>query len=45
LLASRPDEIEDLVALRLLKKSNGNFVLTQKGKLLADSVAEAVISG
>jgi oxygen-independent coproporphyrinogen-3 oxidase len=30
-------------ALGLLRKSNGNFVLTRKGKELADSVAEAFL--
>jgi oxygen-independent coproporphyrinogen-3 oxidase len=35
--------IDELVALRLLRKSNSNFVLTRKGKALADSVAEAFL--
>jgi oxygen-independent coproporphyrinogen-3 oxidase len=33
-------ETEEFRALGLLRKSNGNFVLTRKGKELADSVAE-----
>ena len=35
--------IEEFVGLGLLRQSNGNFVLTQKGKSLADSVAEAFV--
>lgn len=35
-------EAEELVSLGLLRKSSGNFVLTSKGKTLADSVAEAL---
>jgi coproporphyrinogen III oxidase-like Fe-S oxidoreductase len=35
-------KIDELVALELLRKSNGNFVLTRRGKALADSVAEAL---
>jgi oxygen-independent coproporphyrinogen III oxidase len=35
-------ETDELVALQLLRKSNGNFVLTRRGKALADSVAEAL---
>jgi oxygen-independent coproporphyrinogen-3 oxidase len=31
----------EFIALGLLRESNGNFVLTRKGKPLADSVAEA----
>jgi putative oxygen-independent coproporphyrinogen III oxidase len=34
-------QIDDLIALELLRKSNGNFVLTRRGKALADSVTEA----
>src|SRR5436189_2138245 len=34
---------EEFVAIGLLRQSNGNFVLTQKGKSLADSVAEAFL--
>jgi len=33
----------EFIALGLLQKSNGNFVLTRKGKALADSVAEAFL--
>ena len=33
----------EFVALGLLRQSNGNFVLTEKGKSLADSVAEAFV--
>jgi oxygen-independent coproporphyrinogen-3 oxidase len=36
-------EINELIALELLRKSNGNFLLTHKGKALADSVAEAFL--
>jgi oxygen-independent coproporphyrinogen III oxidase len=36
-------EASELFALGLLRKSNGNFVLTRKGKSLADSVAEALL--
>src|SRR5205809_1173127 len=35
--------IKEFVGLSLLRQSNGNFVLTQKGKSLADSVAEAFL--
>jgi len=35
--------IDQLVTLKLLRKSNDNFVLTHKGKALADSVAEAFV--
>jgi putative oxygen-independent coproporphyrinogen III oxidase len=33
-------KIDELITLRLLRKSNDNFVLTRRGKALADSVAE-----
>jgi oxygen-independent coproporphyrinogen III oxidase len=33
----------EFIALGLLEKSNSNFVLTRKGKALADSVAEAFV--
>src|SRR5437773_7341999 len=33
-------ETDELIGLQLLRKSNGNFVLTRGGKSLADSVAE-----
>jgi coproporphyrinogen III oxidase-like Fe-S oxidoreductase len=36
-------ETDELIALELLRESNGNFVLTQKGKALADSVAESFV--
>ena len=43
LLNDRQQTIEEFVDLSLLRQSNGNFVLTQKGKSLADSVAEAFL--
>jgi oxygen-independent coproporphyrinogen-3 oxidase len=33
----------EFIALGLLRESNGNFVLTRKGKAVADSVAEAFL--
>jgi len=36
-------ETEELISLGLLRKSNGNFLLTRKGRNLADSVAEAFL--
>ena len=36
-------EKDEFIALGLLRESNGNFVLTRKGKTLADSVAEAFL--
>ena len=36
-------EKNEFIALGLLRKSNGNFVLTRKGKELADSVAEVFL--
>jgi oxygen-independent coproporphyrinogen-3 oxidase len=36
-------EKNEFIALGLLRESNGNFVLTRKGKELADSVAEAFL--
>jgi oxygen-independent coproporphyrinogen-3 oxidase len=36
-------ETNEFIALGLFRKSNGNFVLTRKGKELADSVAEAFL--
>jgi oxygen-independent coproporphyrinogen-3 oxidase len=36
-------ETEEFISLGLLRKSNGNLVLTRKGKTLADSVAEAFL--
>jgi len=40
LLAGQPGRINEVMALGLLHQSNGNFTLTDKGKSLADSVAE-----
>jgi oxygen-independent coproporphyrinogen-3 oxidase len=34
---------DQLITLKLLRKSNDNFVLTRRGKALADSVAEAFL--
>ncbi len=42
-LQERPNERDEFVGLGLLRRQNGNFVLTEKGKLLADSVAEAFV--
>jgi oxygen-independent coproporphyrinogen-3 oxidase len=36
-------ETDELVALGLLRQSNGNFILTPKGKALTDSVTEALL--
>ena len=36
-------ETDELVGLQLLRKSNGNFVLTRRGKSLADSISEAFL--
>jgi oxygen-independent coproporphyrinogen-3 oxidase len=36
-------QTNEFIALGLLQKSNGNFVLTRKGKALADSVAEGFL--
>jgi len=36
-------ETEEFISLGLLRKSNGNFALTRKGKCLADSVAEGLL--
>ena len=36
-------EIDELITLRLLRKSNNNFLLTRKGKALADSVTEVFL--
>jgi oxygen-independent coproporphyrinogen-3 oxidase len=43
LLDNWPSETGEFVARGLLRRSNGNFVLTRAGKLLADSVAEAFL--
>lgn len=42
-LASWRIESREFIDLGLLRKSNGNLVLTPRGKLLADSVAEAFV--
>jgi oxygen-independent coproporphyrinogen-3 oxidase len=36
-------ETDELIGLGLLRKSNGKFVLTSKGKVLTDSVVEAFL--
>ena len=36
-------ETDELVALGLLRQSNGNFILTPKGKTLTDSITEALL--
>jgi oxygen-independent coproporphyrinogen III oxidase len=36
-------ETDELIGLQLLRKSNGNFVLTRRGKSLADSIIEAFL--
>lgn len=38
-----PEESRQLMDLGLLRQANGSFVLTHRGKLLADSVAEAFV--
>jgi putative oxygen-independent coproporphyrinogen III oxidase len=43
LLESFQNETREFTALGLLQRSNGNFILTPRGKLLADSVAEAFV--
>jgi oxygen-independent coproporphyrinogen-3 oxidase len=42
-LAAWPDESREFIGLGLLREFDGNFVLTPRGKLLADSVAEAFV--
>jgi oxygen-independent coproporphyrinogen-3 oxidase len=42
-LDSFRDEVREFVRLGLLQKSNGSFILTRAGKLLADSVAEEFV--
>jgi oxygen-independent coproporphyrinogen-3 oxidase len=42
-LSQWPNESQEFVDLGLLREMNGNFILTPRGKLLADSVAEAFI--
>ncbi len=36
-------ETDELIGLQLLRKSNGNFLLTRRGKSLADSITEAFL--
>jgi coproporphyrinogen III oxidase-like Fe-S oxidoreductase len=36
-------QTNEFIALGLLRGSDGNFVLTRKGKALADSVVEALL--
>ena len=43
LLDNWPNETGEFIARGLLRRSNGNFVLTRSGKLLADSVAETFL--
>ena len=43
LLDNWPNQTREFIARGLLRRSNGNFVLTRAGKLLADSVAEAFL--
>jgi oxygen-independent coproporphyrinogen-3 oxidase len=38
-----PQYVNEFIALGLLREANGNFVLTKKGKALADSVAEGFL--
>jgi oxygen-independent coproporphyrinogen-3 oxidase len=38
-----PHEKSEFIGLGLLREFNGNFILTTRGKLLADSVAEAFL--
>lgn len=42
-LQSWPNEHREFIELGLLRELNGQFILTQRGKLLADSVAEAFV--
>jgi putative oxygen-independent coproporphyrinogen III oxidase len=42
-LASWPAESREFIDLGLLREANGHFILTPRGKLLADSVAEAFV--
>jgi oxygen-independent coproporphyrinogen-3 oxidase len=42
-LKSWPEESRQFIDLGLLRETNGNFVLTSRGKLLADSVAEGFV--
>ena len=43
LLTGQSKAIEEFTRLELLRQSNGHLTLTQKGKFLADSVAEAFV--
>src|SRR5947199_9463905 len=43
LLAAKPNQINEFLALGLLRQSNGSYALTRKGKALADSVAEGFL--
>ncbi len=42
-LEAWPTESREFIDLGLLREVNGNFILTSRGKLLADSVAEAFV--
>jgi putative oxygen-independent coproporphyrinogen III oxidase len=42
-LESWPNERRELIDLGLIRELNGNFILTPRGKLLADSVAGAFV--
>jgi oxygen-independent coproporphyrinogen III oxidase len=42
-LAAWPNESREFINLGLLRETNGKFILTPRGKLLADSVAEAFV--
>jgi oxygen-independent coproporphyrinogen III oxidase len=42
-LASWPNESREFIDLGLLRQANGKFMLTPRGKLLADSVGEAFV--
>ena len=42
-LTNFPRQTNELISLGLLRQSNGNVVLTRKGKALSDSVAEAFL--
>ena len=43
LLTDQSKAIEEFIGLELLRQSNDHFILTQKGKSLADSVTEAFV--
>jgi oxygen-independent coproporphyrinogen-3 oxidase len=43
-LAAWPNESREFIELGLLRKDGGKFLLTSRGKLLADSVAEAFVA-